>query len=58
MAITLRTVIGELQFASALSIDSPNDPRLKPLLKAAVADLKAAVKDLGGDPGDDPGIGS
>ena len=58
MAVNLRTVISELNFAAQLSTDNPSDARLKPLLKSAIADLKTAATALVGDLGDDPGIGT
>ena len=50
MAITLRTVISELQFILDLSIESPFDSRLKLLVINAQKDLAALATTIGNDP--------
>ncbi len=46
MAITLRTLITELQFINQLAVDNPKDPRLKELLEDAQADLATITKEI------------
>ena len=49
MAITLRTVITELQFILQLSTDNPKDERLAQLLKEAQTDLAEAAQSISAD---------
>ena len=48
MAITLRTVITELQFINQLAIDNPKDGRLRQLLEQAQTDLATIAKEIEG----------
>ncbi len=49
MAITLKTVIFELQFIAELAAENPSDPRLKDLVAAAKTDLATAALSITGD---------
>jgi hypothetical protein len=49
MAITLRTVVNELNFIMSLAADNPKDDRLPQLLADAQTDLAKAAKTIIGD---------
>lgn len=49
MAITIRTVITELQFINQLASDDPQDKRLAQLMLDAQTDLAIVAKQISGD---------
>jgi len=55
MAINLKTVISELQFILELSIDNPDDARLKQMVAQAKQDLVLATHAITGE---DPLVGT